>query len=693
MGIATAKFSDGIYFTNQKGRREKNDFYINFFVSGKLKDSTIKRDKCAHAYILGLERLFKNDASLGRTMENFAKAFNKNGNDGCEVSYIQSSPYGNALIVSFAGDIIKEMMSVTIQLSEKYEFTAEFQDKESIGITVHFDDFDQFYFDMNQTIEQGAIITAYETPYIEKLAINFDWENFKNVEMIEYEESHKNVVPNGEIGEISWDLGNVEKAEAYLCDEDGILLTNIPPYEIEIDRNRKFKLNVEKNGKTVSQLLEVKDAPYIEDFHVKCQNKDLLNNIIEYNEEAKITCNIRCTEDFISYLYFDKSIEPFIGKTKDYILPIRKDTKFTLKVEKEDVVVYQDLTIYRTLWSEYFSYSYSSIIPFKPVENGCNKLFYSNQFSKKKDGVKVGTTEVNFIYIHPWIYTFRDLLDNLEKDFFEKNENAPTEFINYSCFYDKDKNKEALTICYTCSDKIIITSYDISSGNWSTDITIQGDAKSDLELFGTITSCHYAHIPNTTKKILFVIYDSFIRIYKINQKDNQEAYLEVGAVTVSLPSTKIVSIDTSLDRDCQNLYLAVLCKDEQDQNHVYAYNLSNNISKFTSSNNNNISNSEIPVEIEYTTKKNNQTRVTLANSKNHEKPFIILNDGIYPIKNNDITNPEHDLMDENFSPYQTTTDKEKDFVLISSQFYGRDFIQAIVKNKNEITTWFYKDDI
>lgn len=692
MGIATAKFSDGIYFTREKGRREKNDFYINFFVSGKLKDNTIKKDKFVHAYILGLEHLFKNDDSLGTTMENFTKAFNKNGNDGCEVAYESNTPYGNALVVSFASDIIKENMSVTIQLSEKYEFTAEFQDKESIGITVHFDDFDQFYSDMNQTIEQGAIITAYETPYIEKLAINFDWEEFENVEMIEDEESHKNVVPNGEIGEISWDLGNIEKAEAYLCDEDGILIPKTSPCKIKIDKNRKFKLNVEKNGKTTSQLLEVKDAPYIEDFHVEGHNKDLPNNIIGYNEEAKITCNIRCTEDFISYLYFDKSKETFIGKTKDYILPIRKDTKFTLKVEKEDVVVYQDLTIYRTLWGEIDRLD-PAIIPFKPVENGCNKIFYSNQFPKKKDGVKAGTIEVNFIYIHPWIYTFHYKLKGLEKDFFEKNENAPTEFINYSCFYDNDKNKEALTICYTCSDKIIITSYDISSGNWSTDITIQGDAKSDLELFGTITSCHYAHIPNTTKKILFVIYDSFIRIYKINQKDNQEAYLEVGAVTVSLPSTKIVSIDTSLDRNCQNLYLAVLCKDEQDQNHVYAYNISNNISKFTSSNNNNISNSEIPVEIEYTTKKNNQTRVTLANSKNHEKPFIILNDGIYPIKNNDITHPELDLMDENFSPYQTTTDKEKDFVLISSQFYGSDFIQAIVKKGDNITKWFYKDDI
>lgn len=692
MGIAIAKFSDSIYFTSKKGCREKNDFFINLFVNGQPKEDVHIKNLYVHAYILGLERLFKNDASLGTTMENFAKSFNKNGDDGCEVSYIQSSPYGNALIVSFAAEKIKEVKSVAIQLSEKYEFTAEFQDKESIGITVHFDGFDRIYSDFDKSIEQGAIVTAYEMPYIENLANTFHWEEFEKVEKIEDPEKHPNVVPNGEEGEISWDLGNIEKAEAYLCDEDGILLTNIPPYKIKIDRNRKFKLNVEKNGKTVSQLLEVKDAPYIEDFYVEGHNKDLPNNIIEFNSEAKITYNIRCPEDFISYLYFDKQKETFIGKTKDYILPIRKDTKFTLKVEKEDVVVYQDLTIYRTLWGEIDRLD-PAIIPFKPVENGCNKIFYSNQFPKKKDGVKAGTIEVNFIYIHPWIYTFHYKLKGLEKDFFEKNENAPTEFINYSCFYDNDKNKEALTICYTCSDKIIITSYDFSSGNWSTDITIQGDAKSDLELFGTITSCHYAHIPNTTKKILFVIYDSFIRIYKINQKDNQEAYLEVGAVTVSLPSTKIVSIDTSLDRNCQNLYLAVLCKDEQDQNHVYAYNISNNISKFTSSNNNNISNSEIPVEIEYTTKKNNQTRVTLANSKNHEKPFIILNDGIYPIKNNDITHPELDLMDENFSPYQTTTDKEKDFVLISSQFHGSDFIQAIVKKGDNITKWFYKDDI
>ena len=672
MGIATAKFSDGIYFTNQKGRREKNDFYINFFVSGKLKDSTIKRDKCAHAYILGLERLFKNDASLGTTMENFAKAFNKNGNDGCEVSYEQT-PYGNALVVSFAGDIIKEMMSVTIQLSEKYEFTAEFQDKESIGITVHFDDFDQFYSDMNQTIEQGAIITAYETPYIEKLAINFDWEKFKDVEKIEDVEKHKNVVPNGKIGEISWDLGNIEKAEAYLCDEDGILIPKTSPCKIKIDKNRKFKLNVEKNGKTTSQLLEVKDAPCINDFHVEYK-KDHLNNIIEYRQQATIKWSISCTEDISTSLY-DGDRKAYDGKNGNgYDFTVEKDTTFTLKIEKEDIVVYQDLNIYRTLWKN-AEKPYPANIPFKPEEIVCNKFFYSNDFPRI-DGDKSHTTDVNFFYVHPYIYPFYRFND-LEKCLNDKdkickfNKDAPKNFIHYSCFYNKIISHEALTICYTCTDKIVITTYDFKNCNWAPTITIDGPAKKDLDKDGTIISCHYAYNPKpkSATKLLFVVYESFIKIYEI---DDSNTCLKVGSTTMIPPSSKtqIVSIDTSLDQDCNNVYLALLCKDEQDQNYVYAYKVPEKTPDI---------NSTDPTK--YRTTKNNQTIVTIANSYNLKKTFMILNNGVFPIEQN------NDLQDENFSPYETITDKENDFILIS-QFTKVNYpIQAIVKNGNNINTW------
>ena len=247
MGIATAKFSEGFYFSINKECREKNDFYFNIFVNGNPQKRDDKEQKHPHIYILGLERLFKKDETFGMTMDHFAKAFNSKGDDNWNISY-GDSPYGKCIIIDCLADNIKDNLSVAFQLSYRYEFTADFQDKEPFGITIHFDDFDSLYSDIDNRIEQNSIITAYEKPYIEE----FEVLNFKGDKV--------NAIPDGEFGEISWSFGNVEKIFASLCDETGIEVANTPPYRVKIDKDRMFKLFVEKNGCTISQTLFIKAA-------------------------------------------------------------------------------------------------------------------------------------------------------------------------------------------------------------------------------------------------------------------------------------------------------------------------------------------------------------------------------------------------------------------------------------------------
>ena len=250
MGKITAKFSEGIFFSNNNENKEKNDFYFNIFVSGKPRENNNNEQGFPQIYILGLEQLFTNDESIGSTMDVFASSFDTNGNEDWSISYGES-PYGKCLIVSCAANKIKENMSVVFQLSKRYEFTAEFKDKESIGVKVYFDNFDTIFSDIDKNIEQISIVTAYEMPYIDEF------------EVLNSEGDKVKAIPDEEFGEISWSFGNVEKVSASLCDETGIEVANTPPYRVKIDKDRMFKLFAEKNGCKISRTLFIKDAYFI----------------------------------------------------------------------------------------------------------------------------------------------------------------------------------------------------------------------------------------------------------------------------------------------------------------------------------------------------------------------------------------------------------------------------------------------
>ena len=289
MGKITAKFSEGIFFSNNNENKEKNDFYFNIFVSGKPRENNNNEQGFPQIYILGLEQLFTNDESIGSTMDDFASSFDTNGNEDWSISYGES-PYGKCLIVSCAANKIKENMSVVFQLSKRYEFTAEFKDKESIGVKVYFDNFDTIFSDIDKNIEQISIVTAYEMPYIDEF------------EVLNSKGDKVKAIPDEEFGEISWSFGNVEKVSASLCDETGIEVANIPPHRVKIDKDRRFKLFAEKNGCKISRTLFIKDAYFI-------------NNTDDWNVFATAVNNGNTYADKLVVLGADITVSQKIGNS------------------------------------------------------------------------------------------------------------------------------------------------------------------------------------------------------------------------------------------------------------------------------------------------------------------------------------------------------------------------------------------
>ena len=139
-------------------------------------------------------------------------------------------------------------------------------------------------------------------------------------------------IHKGEEAEIGWDLGDVHKVSASLCDENGCQVANLPfTYNVKIDRDRKFTLSVEKDG------------------HVETKS----------------------------------------------------------------------LPIYRTLWEKVAEVDSSSLPEgFKPDPKGNNKFF------RRSDGY--------YIYIHPYIWYSRDLIEWKK---ITEYEDAPKDFNSYCSNY------------------------------------------------------------------------------------------------------------------------------------------------------------------------------------------------------------------------------------------------------------------
>lgn len=602
MSNIVAKFPESIFFSNKKSDIVKNDFYISFY---KSRDSQPKQDTNASnplgyvtAYILGLEQLFvQND--IETTMKNFAQALN---NDNEWLIRYGNSPYGKCLIVECKADELSDPYTKTFQLPYKYEFSAKFSDKDAIGIVVHFDNFNILFNDLPQNITQEYIITANELAYVDDFAA------------IDSQGNRVKTVPKGEWVEISWSVGNVEKTSVSLCDENGEVVANEPSYKVQINEDRKFTLNLEKDGRIVTQTLPVNQISPVE---VTIYNQDgerwwYHGSINNANRIERIAWSGENIEKYNVSLCDENG--DIVAKESPYICRIdqyRSSGKlFTLKIERDGCLITKKIPISvpgwdldkffyisnRTEWFmnitehsinqlknknidhnalillsksliDEFAYSPSGFLSTKehhpiPDEKGSNLFFYTEKSSVEH------CPKGFLIYIHPDIWVFNSADEyNVSKNYLwnilKHYDNVPN-WNDVKC-YKTNAGSECdifISICYTLEDRIAIRLYYPSSNKWDKEITIEKDffnKYADKDKDGEFLFCQGG--PRSTS--IYAVYQHVIYYFSTIPSNGD---LPTGKFTLpeEAKEANIVSISNRGRRNDWEL-LAILC----DNNYVY----------------------------------------------------------------------------------------------------------------------------
>ncbi|MDR1689991.1 MAG: hypothetical protein LBS21_15500 [Clostridiales bacterium] len=253
------KIPQKIFFSNDTvNYTVKNDFYFTVFKTNpntgeKLtkKPNAGKGEAYPTIYIKGFEQLFKNDGSLNDKLDLFFKMFNTGGNSDWDISYgkFRDTDEGCVKIIT-AADYLSPNFSAGFQLSDKIEFTNAPAAPGPVTLTVYIDDFDIFFdgiadrISYNITIERGFAV------YIEAFGA---YETGR----AEGENTPVSSVHKGDFCDISWRIEKNEKASAFLYDENGSIVANLPPYTVKIDRDRRFTLTAYNDFCSVSKNLVI----------------------------------------------------------------------------------------------------------------------------------------------------------------------------------------------------------------------------------------------------------------------------------------------------------------------------------------------------------------------------------------------------------------------------------------------------
>ena len=246
MKLIDVRLQDEIIFSNEHGTIIANDMYFSFFKEGDSQKILNKTDisQYPEVHISGFDKLFHNDVNIANTMAHFASAFRSNNGDDWNLTYNAAKNY---IVAQFVGDTITDDFDTTFQLSYMFNFTGNFSDKVSIKVNFKFIGFQNFFQDCDNEYDISRIISPIEEPYVDKIML--------------YNQADEAVtaIHKGEKAIITWSLGNVEKVSAFLYDENGTMLINIPPYETRepIMTDTKFTLKLQKDGYYVSKELPV----------------------------------------------------------------------------------------------------------------------------------------------------------------------------------------------------------------------------------------------------------------------------------------------------------------------------------------------------------------------------------------------------------------------------------------------------
>lgn len=243
----------------------KNDFYIT--ITGNITDvqeSTVmehseEEKKCASIYgtkgetyptiyIKGFEQLFDDGIAGHDQMDAFFKMFHVNGNKDWEISYGKFRDTDESCaVITTAALSLKPDFAVGFQLSDKCAFTKVLEAPSPITLEVYIDDFDSLFTGLDNRIHYTLSLERRYAVYIDQFGAYMTSDPNTAVTAV-----HK-----GDTCNITWRIEQNEKASAFLYDESGTVVANLPPYTAKIDRDRRFTLLAYNDFCSVQQSVTV----------------------------------------------------------------------------------------------------------------------------------------------------------------------------------------------------------------------------------------------------------------------------------------------------------------------------------------------------------------------------------------------------------------------------------------------------
>lgn len=243
----------------------KNDFYIT--ITGNISDvqetSEEKRSEEEGAvsrtgmtageayptiYIKGFEQLFDGTTAGHEQLDAFFKMFHVNGDKDWEISYGKfRDTEEDCAVITTAALSLKPNFTVGFQLSDKCAFTKILENTSPISLDVYIDDFDSLFSGVESRIHYTLSLERGYAVYIDSLGAYLTSDPETAVKAV-----HK-----GDTCNISWRIEQNEKASAFLYDENGTVVANLPPYTVKIDRDRRFTLQAYNDFCSVQQSVTV----------------------------------------------------------------------------------------------------------------------------------------------------------------------------------------------------------------------------------------------------------------------------------------------------------------------------------------------------------------------------------------------------------------------------------------------------
>lgn len=253
-----------VFFSNTAGYIVKNDFYFSIYkekpvegqkqsqatVSEKLESGQISISKKLESgetyptiYIKGLEQFFADNGMRDACMDAFAKMFHAGGNKDWEVSFGRlRDTEEKCIVITAAADSLKSDFNVYLQLSAKCEFTNIPDIPDAVTLQVFIDDFDYFFTDLPSRISYQASIQRGFAVYVENFGAYLSTDARQQVTSV-----HK-----GDTCYLSWQIAQKERASAFLYNEAGSIVANLPPYAVKVDKDQKFTLTAYNDFCSVS---------------------------------------------------------------------------------------------------------------------------------------------------------------------------------------------------------------------------------------------------------------------------------------------------------------------------------------------------------------------------------------------------------------------------------------------------------